>query len=386
LQPREIRVLNFTAEPKDWSRLRTLQARSPETLKAKPASTPVKDHAILGAWEYRHGAASYTRTFSTNGACTLRQGKVVNWERPFRVDGPGQVTVEGGLTHKLRPDGTLDDEVKILDAMAGWIAVNGEAIYGTRPWKVFGEGPTKLGKGRHGGLNDTGNYKPSDIRFTTKGGLLYAIALGSPENGVLVVRSLPVSAGKIAEVALLGHSGKLDWRQTDEGLLVKMPAQKPCDLAYALKITAAELNPAPVVYDGSITARADGRFVLPAAEAALHGATPQYEHTATKDQIGCWAKAEDFVSWTIKLPKPGAFAVEVTYSCAAPGSAFTVEAGGQALTGRSLSTGSWADYRTDKLGALKLDKPGTITLAVKPGNDPKWKVIGLKSVILTPME
>ena len=90
------------------------------------------------------------------------------------------------LNFPPRPDGTLDDdELKILDAMAAWIAVNGEAIYGTRPWKVFGEGPTKLGKGRHGGLSDTGNYKPSDIRFTNPrtARTLYAIALGWPEDG-----------------------------------------------------------------------------------------------------------------------------------------------------------------------------------------------------------
>ena len=291
------------------------------------------------------------------------------------------------LNFPPRPDGTLDDdELKILDAMAAWIAVNGEAIYGTRPWKVFGEGPTKLGKGRHGGLSDTGNYKPSDIRFTQSkdGRTLYAIALGWPEDGRSSCARSRRPPERFPDVALLGHAGKLDWQQTDDGLVVKLPAQKPCDLAYAFKISAGDLKPVPVVYDGSIMPRADGRFVLPAAEATIHGDTPKYEHSGGKDQIGCWAKAEDFVSWNIKLTKPGTFAVEVTYSCAAPGSAFTVEVGGQTLTGKSASTGSWETYRTDNLGTLKLDKPGTFTLAVKPKSEPKWKVIGLKSVTLTP--
>jgi alpha-L-fucosidase len=139
-----------------------------------------------------------------------------------------------------------------------------------------------------------------------------------------------------------------------------------------------------VVYDGSITPRANGRFVLPAADATIHGDTPQYEHAGTKDQIGCWAKADDFVSWNIKLTKPGRFTVELTYSCAAPGSAFTIEAGGQTLTGKSTSTGSWETYRTDSLGTIKLDQPGIITLTVKPKTEPKWRVIGLKSVTLVP--
>lgn len=291
------------------------------------------------------------------------------------------------LNFPLRPDGTLDDaELRILDAMAAWIAVNGEAIYGTRPWKVFGEGPTKLGPGRHGGLNDTGSYKSSDVRFTTKGGSLYAIALGWPDDHQIVIRSLATPAGKIADVLLLGHAGPLDWKQTEQGLVVTLPAQKPCDLAVAFQISAGDLNPVSVVYDGRITPRADGSFGLPAAEATIHGETPKYEHNESQDQIGCWAKAEDFVSWDIKLKKPGAFAVEVTYSCDAPGSAFTVEAGGNTVTGTSAFTGSWETYRTDRLGTLKLDQPGPVTVFVKPRSDPKWKAIGLKSVTLTPAD
>ena len=291
------------------------------------------------------------------------------------------------LNFPPRPDGTLDeDEVKILDAMGAWIAVNGEAIYGTRPWKVFGEGPTKLAKGRFAGLHDTGNYKSSDIRFTTKDGSLYAIALGWPEDNRLVVRSLASAAGKITDIALLGHAGKLDWQQTDEGLVVKLPAKKPCDIAYAFKISAGELKPVPVVYDSSITPGAGGRFVLPAAVAEIHGATPRYEHGGGKDQIGSWANAADFISWNVKVTRPSTFTVEVTYSCAAPGSEFVVEVNGQELAGKSASTGSWADYRTDKLGTLKLDKPGNYTLVVKPKTEPKWKVIGLKTVTLKPAE
>ncbi len=300
------------------------------------------------------------------------------------------------LNFPPRPDGTLDeDEMKILEAMASWIAVNGEAIYGTRPWKVFGEGPTKLGKGPHGGLRDTGNYKSSDIRFTLRRGSgqapgrdsLYAIALGWPEDGRLVVRSLVSAAGKVAVVTLLGHSGKLDWQQTDDGLVINLPAQKPCDLAYAFKITADDLNPVPVIYDGSVMPGADGRIVLSASEATIHGETPKYEHVGSKDQIGCWADSRDFVSWNVNVMKPGKFKVVVTYSCddGAQGSAFSVEAGDQKLEGKSLATGSWETYRSDDLGVIELAKSGKCTIAVKPKTEPKWRVIGLKSVVLVPI-
>jgi alpha-L-fucosidase len=290
------------------------------------------------------------------------------------------------LNFPPRPDGTFDDdELKILDAMAAWITINGEAIYGTRPWKVFGEGPSRAQKGGHFNEGKL-KYTARDIRFTTKNNALYAIALGWPEDGQLVVKSLASAAGKISDVALLGHSGKLDWQQTAEGLVVKLPAQKPCDLAFAFKLSAGNLQPVPVVYDNSITPDAAGRITLPADAAEIHGATPQYEHGGGKDQIGCWADAKDFVSWNFKVTKPGTFAVAITYSCDthAQGSAFTIEVGTQKLAGKSITTGSWATYRTDKLGTLTFDKPGQYTLAVKPQTNPKWRVIGLKSVILTP--
>jgi alpha-L-fucosidase len=148
------------------------------------------------------------------------------------------------LNFPPRPDGTLDDdELKILDAMAAWIAVNGEAIYGTRPWKVSGEGPSKAQKSGHFN-EDKLAYTARDIRFTQSkdGRTLYAIALGWPDDGRLVVRSLATSAGKIAGVALLGHAGKLDWQQTTEGLVVKLPSQKPCELAYAFRVLVGDPN------------------------------------------------------------------------------------------------------------------------------------------------
>ncbi len=107
LQPREIRIVNFTAQPKDWTKLQQLQTRSPETAREKPKAAPVKDHAMLGTWEYQHAGSTYTRTFTTDGVCTLRQGNQVTWEKPFRVDGPDHVTADGDLEHRLKPDGTL---------------------------------------------------------------------------------------------------------------------------------------------------------------------------------------------------------------------------------------------------------------------------------------
>jgi alpha-L-fucosidase len=136
-----------------------------------------------------------------------------------------------------RPDGTIpEEEERILLEIGRWLEVNGEAIYGTRPWRIFGEGPTRVSEGM---FTDTKRaaFTGEDIRFTTKEEALYAIALSWPENRKLMVRSLAKEAAIVGSVSLLGHDGKLDWKQTARGLEVKLPEQKPCEHAFVLKIT-----------------------------------------------------------------------------------------------------------------------------------------------------
>ncbi len=146
------------------------------------------------------------------------------------------------LSVPMRSDGTIDaDEVAFLEGMAKWMAINGDAIYATRPWKIYGEGPStteSAEKGTFGGAKDVRAkpYTAEDIRFTTKAGALYAFLLEWPENGTALVKSLTPEAGKVTGVSLLGHDGKLEWTQDEHGLSVKLPAARPGEIAYALKI------------------------------------------------------------------------------------------------------------------------------------------------------
>ncbi|MGO9479575.1 MAG: alpha-L-fucosidase [Limisphaerales bacterium] len=148
----------------------------------------------------------------------------------------------------LRPDGSLDPEVEtMLQQLAGWTAVNGEAIYGTRPWLVYGEGEVKA---KGGAFKENFQYSAKDIRFTTRDKTLYAIALGWPEGNKLVIRSLArtVDPGqnRIEGVELLGHKGKLIYTQTADGLAVELPGEKLSDLTCSLRITGRNLKPAPL--------------------------------------------------------------------------------------------------------------------------------------------
>ena len=133
-----------------------------------------------------------------------------------------------------RPDGTIPQEVQdILLAVGGWLEVNGEAIYGTRPWKVFGEGPTQVVAGS---FKDTASkpFTGQDIRFTAKDDTVYAIALAWPENGRLLVKSL--ADVPVANVQLLGSKEKLVWKHDAAGLSIQLPAQRPNDYAFVFRI------------------------------------------------------------------------------------------------------------------------------------------------------
>ncbi len=125
-----------------------------------------------------------------------------------------------------------------------WLKVNAEAIYGTRPWRVYAEGPTKtrgIKRKKSGEESEQWDWrKPftaADIRFTSKGDTLYAIALAWPEDGKLKVCSLAASNGDVKQVSLLGYNGRLQWEQTTDGVVVVLPAEPPCADPLALKIT-----------------------------------------------------------------------------------------------------------------------------------------------------
>ncbi|MBZ5595137.1 MAG: alpha-L-fucosidase [Acidobacteriia bacterium] len=139
-----------------------------------------------------------------------------------------------------KPDGTIPEQAqKILLEMGRWLSINGEAIYGTRPWKIYGEGPTQV---VGGSFKDTASkpFTGEDIRFTAKGDTLYAIALAWPANGKLIIKSLakgsPHMAGEVKSVQMLGSKTKLNWTRDAAGLTVVLPSEKPGDFAYAFKI------------------------------------------------------------------------------------------------------------------------------------------------------
>lgn len=139
-----------------------------------------------------------------------------------------------------RPDGTIPEpEEEILREIGRWLKVNGEAIYGTRPWKVFGEGPTEV---LDGSFTDAKRvaFTSSDVRFTTRGETLYAILLGIPE-GEVVIRSLGahlrLAPAPVTSVELLGSEEPVTWTQDGSALRIAAPKERPSDHALTFRIT-----------------------------------------------------------------------------------------------------------------------------------------------------
>ncbi len=149
------------------------------------------------------------------------------------------------LNIPVKGDGSIDsDEVAFLEGMARWMAVNSEGIYGTRPWKVYGEGPSvteQAESGTFGGARDVRSkpYTSEDVRFTIRGNTLYAFVLEWPKDGKVSLRSLGAKGlvdRSVGDVALLGAKERLPWTRDDAGLHLTLPATKPCDEAFTLKI------------------------------------------------------------------------------------------------------------------------------------------------------
>jgi alpha-L-fucosidase len=142
-----------------------------------------------------------------------------------------------------KPDGTIPEQIQAtLKGMGAWLKVNGEAIYGTTPWKVYGEGPTKVIEGAFHD-QDTKPYTTEDFRFTQKGNTVYAIGMGCPTDaasGYAAIHALGSSKEAkgftLDSIDLIGSTEKLIWMQTPDALNVKLPASASCNFAYVLRI------------------------------------------------------------------------------------------------------------------------------------------------------
>ncbi len=291
-----------------------------------------------------------------------------------------------------KPDGSLDSgaEQMLID-MGAWMHDNGEAIFGTRPWTIFGEGLTIVNEGR---TSDNIPFTANDIRFTRKGDLLYAITLGLPKKQVMI-RSLssdsPLVKGEITKVTLLGYDGDLSIQRTADGLLVHLPDNLPLKSALCFKITGqttvSDVDPetlsAFIARMAAITFTVGAGITdIPAAQAQLNGSMIKIQNEGDSDGIGYWSDPNDSASWKLKITHPGTYRVSLEMASKDANSHFTIEAGSQEIDCQSVDTGGWYTYKFAEVGTISVDAPGTVTLTIKPKSADTWIPINLRALRL----
>lgn len=150
------------------------------------------------------------------------------------------------LNVPIKGDGSIDEkEEKILHEIGDWMQINKEGIFDTRPWEIYGEGPSTTEKSplNAAGFNEDKDnaYTAEDIRFVQKGGAIYAHIMAWPTNGRILIKSLgkrnkTVPSVRVKTVSLLGHKRKLIFHQNEEALSVNLPVEKPNQISLVLKI------------------------------------------------------------------------------------------------------------------------------------------------------
>ena len=129
------------------------------------------------------------------------------------------------------PEGDLEpDMLKILEEIGVWTSANGEGIYGSRPWKIYGEKPEGKTDKKMGRFDENFGFSSKDIRFTTKGSALYAYCLGKPESDIKIkslAKSSKSAEKAVASVSMIGSTEKLIWKQMSDALVIKKPVNLP---------------------------------------------------------------------------------------------------------------------------------------------------------------
>ena len=284
-----------------------------------------------------------------------------------------------------RPDGSLDPEVEQqLEELAAWNAINGEVIFSTRPWEIYGEGPTKA---KPGTFNEDTVYTAQDVRFTTKGKTLYAITLGVPTDGKVRILSLarPAQGGnRITRIRLLGQEGAVGFTQDENALWVTLPAGHKSIHTCSLAIEGTDLKAVPII-PAPVLADPKGTILLKAEDAQTTSnriRTGKGGNRGNLIHITCWDDPKDSVTWRARFPTAGAYAVTAVVSSPGGVVPVVIDVDGKHILGKTMKT-DWGDYRNLDFGQAEISSTADLTIAMHSQAGQVWHSIELRSVTFT---
>jgi len=254
-----------------------------------------------------------------------------------------------------------------LKEIGQWLKRNGDAIYGATasPWTKH------LFNGR----------------CTVKGKTLYVHVF----NWDGPVRLVGIKGDVVKAEPLDTRLGAAKYEVTSEDGVQVLTLHAPETPDLIATVIAVHFKEAPQVdpalaFGPPVKQAPEGSIVLVARDATVHGEKAKYESGGGKDNIGFWTDANDWVSWSADVAKPGTFAVEITYAAATGSgdSEYVVAVGDQQVAGKVAATGSWTAFKAETLGKVTIEKAGKITVSVTPKTKPGMAVMNLRSLILKP--
>lgn len=283
-----------------------------------------------------------------------------------------------------KADGTIpEDQRKTLLELGDWLQINGEAIYATRPWKIYGQEPARESTSR---FNDPAEFQYSDldIRFTRSkdSRTLYVICLNWPEKPFTmnaVIKNVPSRA----KVELIGSREKVSYEINENNTLTITPPvlnneSRPCKYAYVFKLIDFDLEAfIPVASGLDEIFLSPGQFVLKAEHAILSSERPIRERRAGHINIGEWHNASDSISWKLTIDQSGTYLVDGVFSAADGAVNLQLYIDNKRIPFVVPQAMDWDSPSKVEIGKITLKKPGTYELILSTANPFAHKAVNV---------